>query len=122
MASYIQHTKIDPDATRDEMNAHAREAVTTLQTRDGARLLAARRGRRTRGHRSRGRHRPRLPTVGVMTSAGKAAEAAEIAPARRGPARHRRPGRLAQERPLRRHFREDIAGVVRACGLPVKVC
>ncbi|CAM5271639.1 deoxyribose-phosphate aldolase OS=Streptomyces rutgersensis OX=53451 GN=deoC PE=4 SV=1 [Streptomyces diastaticus subsp. diastaticus] len=61
-----------------------------------------------------------FPTVGVMTSAGKAAEAAEIA--RLGATQLDIGVQIGWLKSGRYDdFREDIAGVVRASGLPVKV-
>ncbi|MFF8632865.1 deoxyribose-phosphate aldolase [Streptomyces pilosus] len=121
LASYIQHTKIDPDATRDEMIAHAREAVThgfnaamvpaswlpvVVAELDGTGVEVA--------------TALDFPTVGVMTSAGKAAEAAEIA--RLGADQLDIGVQIGWLKSGRYDdFREDIAGVVRASGLPVKV-
>ncbi|UCM89746.1 deoxyribose-phosphate aldolase [Streptomyces marincola] len=121
LAPYIQHTRIDADATRDDMVAHAREAVThgfnaAMVSASWVPLVAA----ELRGTGIEVASALDFPTVGVMTSAGKAAEAAEIA--RLGATQldigvqvgWLKSGRYDD-------FREDIAGVVRASGLPVKV-
>jgi len=61
-----------------------------------------------------------FPTVGVMTSAGKAAEAAEIA--RLGATQLDIGVQIGWLKSgMYSEFREDIAGVVRASGIPVKV-
>ncbi|WP_353509954.1 deoxyribose-phosphate aldolase [Intrasporangium sp.] len=120
LAPYIQHTLIAVGTTREETIAHAKEAVEygfdaamvagswvalTAEVLKGTGVTVA--------------SALDFPTVGVMTSAGKAAEAAELV--RLG----------AQEIDMGVQvgwlksgdfdgFREDIAGVVRA-GVPVKV-
>ncbi|MFC8989512.1 deoxyribose-phosphate aldolase, partial [Streptomyces sp. NPDC057115] len=121
LASYIQHTKIDPDATRDEMVAHAREAVThgfnaAMVPASWLPVVVA----ELKGTGVEVATALDFPTVGVMTSAGKAAEAEEIA--RLGADQldigvqvgWLKSGRYDD-------FRDDIAGVVKASGLPVKV-
>ncbi|MDT0265909.1 deoxyribose-phosphate aldolase [Streptomyces sp. DSM 44915] len=121
LAPYIQHTRIDADATLDDMVAHAREAVThgfnaAMVSASWVPVVAA----ELRGTGIEVASALDFPTVGVMTSAGKAAEAAEIA--RLGATQidigvqvgWLKSGRYDD-------FREDIAGVVRASGLPVKV-
>lgn len=121
LAAYIQHTKIAVGTTRDEMLTHLQEAVDhgfdaamvagswvplSVEVLTGTGITVA--------------SALDFPTVGVMTSAGKAAEAAELV--RLG----------AQELDIGVQvgwlksgdyagFREDIAGVVRASGVPVKV-
>ena len=121
LAPFIQHTRIEAGSTRDEMLAHAREAVqygfnaamvpgswveVTASELAGTGILVA--------------SALDFPTVGVMTSAGKAAEAAELV-------------RLGAQQidigvqvgwlksGMFDAFREDIAGVVRAAGVPIKV-
>lgn len=121
LARYIQHTLIRVGTTREQSLAHAREAVEygfdaamvagswvalTADVLKGTGVTVA--------------SALDFPTVGVMTSAGKAAEAAELV--RLG----------AQEIDMGVQvgwlksgdfdaFRDDIAGVVRASGVPVKV-
>jgi deoxyribose-phosphate aldolase len=121
LAPYIQHTLIRVGTTREQSFAHAREAVEygfdaamvagswvalTADVLKGTGITVA--------------SALDFPTVGVMTSAGKAAEAAELV--RLG----------AQEIDMGVQvgwlksgdfdaFRDDIAGVVRASGVPVKV-
>lgn len=121
LAAYIQHTKIGVGVTREQMLVHCQEAVDygfdaamvagswvplTAEVLSGTGITVA--------------SALDFPTVGVMTSAGKAAEAAELV--RLG----------AQEIDMGVQigwlksgdydgFREDIAGVVRAAGVPIKV-
>lgn len=121
LAPYIQHTLIAVGTTREQTIAHAKEAVEygfdaamvagswvplTAEVLRGTGITVA--------------SALDFPTVGVMTSAGKAAEAAELV--RLG----------AQEIDMGVQvgwlksgdydgFREDIAGVVRAAGVPIKV-
>ena len=121
LATHIQHTKIAVGTTRDEMLTHLQEAVefgfdaamvAGSWVPLAAEVLA--------GTDVSVASALDFPTVGVMTSAGKAAEAAELV--RLG----------AQELDMgvqvgwlksgdHQGFREDIAGVVRAAGVPVKV-
>lgn len=121
LAPYIQHTLISVGTTRVQAIAHAQEALDygfdaamvagswvalTAEVLEGTGVAVA--------------SALDFPTVGVMTSAGKAAEAAELV--RLG----------AQQLDIGVQvgwlksgdydgFREDIAGVVRASGVPVKV-
>jgi deoxyribose-phosphate aldolase len=121
LASHIQHTKIAVGTTRDQMLTHLQEAVefgfnaamvagswvplaTEFLAGTDVSVASA----------------LDFPTVGVMTSAGKAAEAAELV---RLGAQELDTG--VQVGWLKSGdydgFREDIAGVVRAAGVPVKV-
>jgi len=121
LAAYIQHTKIAVGTTREQMLTHLREAVDygfdaamvagswvplAADVLEGTGITVA--------------SALDFPTVGVMTSAGKAAEAAELV---RLGARELDMG--VQVGWLKSGdydgFREDIAGVVRASGVPVKV-
>ncbi|MBQ0854565.1 deoxyribose-phosphate aldolase [Streptomyces sp. NPDC057621] len=121
LAPYIQHTRIDPDATLDEMVAHAREAVThgfnaAMVPASWLPVVVS----ELRGTGVQVASALDFPTVGVMTSAGKAAEAAEIA--RLGADQIDIGVQIGWLKSGRYDdFREDIAGVVRASGLPVKV-
>lgn len=121
MAPFIQHTRIEAGATREDMIAHAREAVehgfnAAMVSASWVPLVAA----ELAGTGVEIASALDFPTVGVMTSAGKAAEAEQIAKA--GATQldigvqvgWLKSGMYAE-------FREDIAGVVRASGLPVKV-
>lgn len=121
LAAYIQHTKIAVGTTREQMLTHLQEAVDygfdaamvagswvplAAEVLAGTGITVA--------------SALDFPTVGVMTSAGKAAEAAELV---RLGARELDIG--VQIGWLKSGdydgFREDIAGVVRASGVPVKV-
>ncbi|WP_440709546.1 deoxyribose-phosphate aldolase [Herbiconiux sp. YIM B11900] len=121
LAPYIQHTKIELGSTRDEMIAHARETVeygfnAAMVPASWVPLVASELAGTGIGIASA----LDFPTVGVMTSAGKAAEAAEIA--RLGATQLDigvQVGWLKSG--MFDEFREDIAGVVRASGIPVKV-
>ncbi|WP_062207594.1 deoxyribose-phosphate aldolase [Streptomyces sp. NBRC 109706] len=121
LAPFIQHTRIDADATRDDMVAHAREAVThgfnaAMVAASWVPVVAA----ELKGTGIEVASALDFPTVGVMTSAGKAAEAAEIA--RLGATQIDIGVQIGWLKSGRYDdFREDIAGVVRASGLPVKV-
>lgn len=121
LAPFIQHTLIAAGTTRDEAIAHAEQAVeygfdAAMVAGSWVKLTAE----VVAGTDVRVASALDFPTVGVMTSAGKAAEAAELV--RLG----------AQELDIgvqvgwlksgdHDGFREDIAGVVRAAGVPVKV-
>lgn len=121
LAPFIQHTLIGVGTTREQTIAHAREAIEygfdaamvagswvplTAEVLAGTGVTLA--------------SALDFPTVGLMTSAGKAAEAAELV---RLGARELDIG--VQVGWLKSGdfdgFREDIAGVVRAAGVPVKV-
>lgn len=121
LAPFIQHTKIEAGSTRDEMLTHAREAVQygfnaamvpgswvelTAKELAGTGIVVA--------------SALDFPTVGVMTSAGKAAEAAELV--RLGAGQIDIGVQIGWLKSgMFDAFREDIAGVVRAAGVPIKV-
>jgi deoxyribose-phosphate aldolase len=121
VAAYIQHTRIEVGTTREQAIAHAEECVT--YGFDAA-MVAGSWVQLTsdvlRGTGVQIASAVDFPTVGVMTSAGKAAEAAELV--RLGATQidigvqigWLKSGDYAG-------FREDIAGVVRAAGIPIKV-
>ncbi|WP_069816428.1 deoxyribose-phosphate aldolase [Streptomyces sp. TP-A0874] len=121
LAPYIQHTRIESDATREQMVAHAQEAATygfnaAMVPASWVPVVAA----ELRGTGIGVASALDFPTVGVMTSAGKAAEAAEIA--RLGATQLDIGVQIGWLKSgMHREFREDIAGVVRAFGGPVKV-
>jgi deoxyribose-phosphate aldolase len=121
LAPYIQHTLISVGITRDQAIAHAQQCVDygfdaamvagswvtlTAEVLAGTGITVA--------------SALDFPTAGVMTSAGKAAEAAELV---RLGAREIDMG--VQVGWLKSGdydgFREDVAGVVRAAGVPIKV-
>ncbi len=121
LAPYIQHTKIEVGTTREEMLAHVRETVehgfnAAMVPASWVPLVAAELAGTGIGIASA----LDFPTVGVMTSRGKAAEAEQIA--RLGATQLDigvQVGWLKSG--MYDEFREDIAGVVRASGIPVKV-
>ncbi|WP_166822721.1 deoxyribose-phosphate aldolase [Brevibacterium limosum] len=121
LAPYIQHTKISVGITRDEIIAHAQE---TVEYGFGAAMVPGP-WVKTVADTLKGTEVPvatalDFPTVGVTSSAGKAAEAAELV-------------RLGADQIdigvqigwLKSGdfdaFRDDIAGVVKAAGVPIKV-
>ncbi|KAA9132449.1 deoxyribose-phosphate aldolase [Microbacterium caowuchunii] len=121
MAPYIQHTKIEVGSTRDEMIAHAREAAeygfnAAMVPASWVSVVAA----ELAGTGVEVASALDFPTVGVTTSAGKAAEAEQIA--KLGATQIDMGVQLGWLKSgMFDEFREDIAGVVRASGVPVKV-
>lgn len=121
LAPFIQHTLIEAGTTRGRMLAHLQECVdyrfnaamvpgswvgfvATELAGTGIDVASA----------------LDFPIVGTMTSAGKAAEAAELA--RLGAAQIDIGVQLGWLKSgMFREFRDDIAEVVQACGVPVKV-
>lgn len=121
LAQYIQHTRIEVGLTRDDMLAHVRETVehgfnAAMVPGSWVPLVAA----ELAGTGVLVASALDFPTVGVTTSAGKAFEAEQLVSA--GAQQidigvqigWLRSGMFAE-------FREDIAGVVRAAGVPIKV-
>ncbi|MBB2910737.1 deoxyribose-phosphate aldolase [Streptosporangium becharense] len=121
LARHIQHTRIETGLTREQMIAHCEECVTygfdaamvagswvplAVDVLKGTGITVA--------------SALDFPTVGAMTTAGKAAEAAELV--RLGAEQidigvqvgWLRSGRFDD-------FRDDIAAVVKAAGVPIKV-
>ncbi|MBB0245620.1 deoxyribose-phosphate aldolase [Streptomyces alkaliphilus] len=121
LAPYIQHTRIDSRSTAAEMVEHAREAAeygfnAAMVPATWVSLVAE----ELKGTGIGVASALDFPTVGVTTSAGKAAEAAEIA--RLGATQLDIGVQIGWLKSgMYDAFREDIAGVVRAAGLPVKV-
>jgi len=121
IASYIQHTKIEVGATREAMIAHVEDAIkygfsAAMVPGSWVPLTAS----ILQGTGIEVASALDFPTVGVMTSAGKAAEAAELV--RLGATQIDigvQVGWLKSG--MFDEFREDIAGVVRASGVPIKV-
>jgi deoxyribose-phosphate aldolase len=121
LAPYIQHTLIEVGVTRDRMVAHVEEAVAYSFNAAmvpgswvplAAEILA--------GTGIEVASALDFPTVGVMTSAGKAAEAAELV--RLGATQIDIGVQIGWLKSgMFDAFREDIAGVVRASGVPIKV-
>lgn len=121
LAPYIQHTKIAANLTRAALEAHCQEAVehgfaaamvpaswvtvaVDLLRGTGIKVASA----------------LDFPVVGVTTPTGKAAEAAAIAAAGADELDMGvQIGYLLSG--MEREFADDIAGVVRASGIPVKV-
>lgn len=121
LAPYIQHTKIAAGMTRDDLIAHCEEAAhygfnAAMIPASWVTLAAE----VLRGTGVQVASALDFPTVGVMTSAGKAAEARAIAEAGADQidigvqVGYLRSG-------MEEEFAADIAGVVQACGIPVKV-
>jgi len=121
LAPYIQHTKIQVGSTREEMIAHVEEAIkygfsAAMVPGSWVPLTAS----ILKGTGIEVASALDFPSVGVMTSVGKAAEAAELV--RLGATQIDigvQVGWLKSG--MYDEFREDIAGVVRASGVPIKV-
>ena len=119
-AVHTSSTKIAVGTTREQMLTHLQECPARLRRSDGGRLLVPLAAEVLAGTGITVASALDFPTVGVMTSAGKAAEAAELV---RLGARELDIGVQVGWLKSGDHdaFREDIAGVVRAAGVPVKV-
>jgi deoxyribose-phosphate aldolase len=121
LAPYIQHTKIEVGSTRDQMVAHAQEAIkygfnAAMVPGSWVPLVAA----ELAGTGVVVASALDFPTVGVMTSAGKAYEAARLV--EQGAAQIDIGVQIGWLKSgMYDEFREDIAGVVRAAGVPIKV-
>jgi deoxyribose-phosphate aldolase len=121
LAPYIQHTLIEVGITRDRMVAHVEEAVAfsfnaAMVPGSWVPLVAE----MLAGTGIEVASALDFPTVGVMTSAGKAAEAAELV--RLGATQIDIGVQIGWLKSgMFDAFREDIAGVVRASGVPIKV-
>lgn len=121
LAPYIQHTKIEAGLTRDEMIAHARETVehgfnAAMVPASWVDVVAAELAGTGVGIATA----LDFPTVGVTTSAGKAAEAESIA--KLGATQLDIGVQIGWLKSgMYDAFRDDIAGVVNAAGIPVKV-
>lgn len=121
LAPFIQHTLIEAGTTRSQILAHARECVTygfnaAMVPGSWVREVAAELAGTGIGVASA----LDFPTVGVTTSAGKAAEAEQLVLA--GATQIDigvQVGWLKSG--MHDAFRDDIAGVVRAAGVPIKV-
>ncbi len=121
LAPFIQHTLIDVGITRDRIIAHAKEAVhygfnaamvPGSWVAEVAEVL--------KGTGVEVASALDFPTVGVTTSAGKAAEAESLV--RAGAQQIDIGVQLGWLKSgMYDAFRDDIAGVVRAAGVPVKV-
>ena len=121
LAPYIQHTKIEVGSTRQEMIAHVEDAIkygfsAAMVPGSWVALTAS----ILKGTGIEVASALDFPTVGVMTSAGKAAEAAELV--RLGATQIDIGVQIGWLKSVMYdEFREDIAGVVRASGVPIKV-
>jgi len=121
IAQYVQHTKIASDTTYDEIIAHAEEAakhsfnaamVPATWVAEVAKVLS--------GTGVKVASALDFPTVGVTSSAGKAAEAESLA--RLGVDEIDMGVQIGWLKSGRfDDFRKDIEGVVNASGRPVKV-
>lgn len=121
LAPYIQHTKIQANATRDEMQRHITEAITygfNAAMVPGSWVPLAR--SILSGTKVTVASALDFPTVGVMTSAGKAAEAAELV--RQGATEIDIGVQIGWLKSgMYKEFEQDISGVVKASGVPIKV-
>lgn len=121
LAQYIQHTLIDVGVTRDRMLEHVAETVqygfnAAMVPGSWVALVAGELAGTGIGVASA----LDFPTVGVTTSSGKAAEAAELV--RLGATQLDIGVQIGWLKSgMYDEFRDDIAGVVRAAGVPVKV-
>ncbi len=121
LAGYIQHTRIEAGVTRDEMIAHAKEAVdlgfnAAMVPGSWVALVAA----ELAGTGVEVASALDFPIVGVTTSAGKAFEAEQLV--RAGATQLDIGVQIGWLKSgLYQAFRDDIAGVARAAGVPVKV-
>lgn len=121
LAPYIQHTRISADLTRADLEVHCQEAVefgfnAAMVSASWASVAVD----LLRGTGVRVASALDFPVVGVTTSAGKAAEAAAIAEAGVDELDMGvQVGYLLSG--MEREFEADIAGVVQAAGIPVKV-
>lgn len=121
LAPYVQHTLIKAGTTRAQIVAHAEEAVAN---QFGAVMVPAswvpEVAAVVRGTQVKVASALDFPTVGVMTSEGKAREAEAIAKA--GADQIDIGVQIGWLKSGRQEdFRRDIAGVVEASGLPIKV-
>lgn len=121
VARHIQHTLIEADSTRDRMVDHARECIewgfnAAMVPGSWVPVVAA----ELAGTGVLTASALDFPIVGTMTSAGKAAEAAELV--RLGANQIDIGVQIGWLRSgLWDAFRDDIAGVVTAAGVPIKV-
>ncbi|WP_434740243.1 deoxyribose-phosphate aldolase [Micromonospora sp. SH-82] len=121
LAPHIQHTLIDVGVTRDQIVAHAEEAVkygfnAAMVPGSWVPEVAA----VLRGTGVEVASALDFPTVGVTTSAGKAAEAESLV--RAGATQIDIGVQIGWLKSGRYDaFRDDIAGVVEASGVPIKV-
>jgi deoxyribose-phosphate aldolase len=121
LAPFIQHTRISADLTRADLEVHCQEAVELgFNAAMVPASWAAIAVQLLQGTGVRVASALDFPVVGVMTPAGKAAEAAAIAEAGVDELDMGvQIGYLLSG--MEREFEADIAGVVQAAGVPVKV-
>lgn len=121
LAPFIQHTLIEAGTTREQILAHARECVAygfnaAMVPGSWVREVAA----ELAGTGIEIASALDFPVVGVTTSAGKAAEAEQLVIA--GATQIDIGVQIGWLKSgMFDEFREDIAGVVRAAGVPIKV-
>ncbi|MDA3649974.1 deoxyribose-phosphate aldolase [Saccharopolyspora indica] len=121
LAPFIQHTAIEIGLTREDLVRHCEEAVqfgfnAAMIPASWVPLVAE----RLRGSGVQVASALDFPTVGSMTTAGKAAEARAIAEA--GADQLDMGVQVGWLRSgMEQEFRDDIAAVVEAAGIPVKV-
>ena len=121
VARHIQHTLIEADSTRDRMVDHARECIewgfnAAMVPGSWVPVVAA----ELAGTGVLTASALDFPIVGTMTSAGKAAEAAELV--RLGANQIDIGVQIGWLKSgLWDAFRDDVAGVVTAAGVPIKV-
>lgn len=121
LARYIQHTRIEVGLTRDDMIAHAKETVqygfnAAMVPGSWVSLTAD----ELAGTGIEVASALDFPTVGVTTSAGKAFEAEQLVKA--GATQIDIGVQIGWLKSgMYDQFRDDIAGVVRAAGVPIKV-
>jgi deoxyribose-phosphate aldolase len=121
LAPYIQHTLIEAGLTRDRMIEHAKETVehgfnAAMVPGSWVSVVA----KELAGTGVEIASALDFPTVGVTTSAGKAFEAEQLVKA--GATQIDIGVQIGWLKSgMYDEFREDIAGVVRAAGVPIKV-
>lgn len=121
VARHIQHTLIEADSTRDRMVDHARECIewgfnAAMVPGSWVPVVSA----ELAGTGVLTASALDFPIVGTMTSAGKAAEAAELV--RLGANQIDIGVQIGWLKSgLWDAFRDDVAGVVTAAGVPIKV-
>jgi deoxyribose-phosphate aldolase len=121
LAPFIQHTKIEVGTSRDEIVAHALETVkygfnAAMVPGSWVSVVAS----ELAGTGIEIASALDFPTVGVTTSAGKAFEAEQLVKA--GATQIDIGVQIGWLKSgMYDAFREDIAGVVRAAGVPIKV-
>ena len=121
LAPFIQHTRIETSLTREDIVAHARE---TAQYGFNAAMVSgawvAVTAKELQGTGIEVASALDFPTVGVSTSVGKACEAEQLVKV--GATQIDIGVQIGYLKSgMYDEFRDDIAGVVRAAGVPIKV-